>query len=210
MDKTQQVIEGFNKYAISYQNRHMEESLYNDTFDVFCNTITKQNASILELGCGPGNISKYLLKKRPDFKLFGIDLSANMIELAKINNPLTEFEVMDCRDINSLNKTFEGIMCGFCLPYLSKEEAIQLINDSSKLLNPNGVIYISTMEDDYSKSSWKSSSDGKHQLFMYYHQEDYLGEVLTKNGFKIIELRHQDYPTTDGTKVVDLIIIAQK
>ncbi|MES2761382.1 MAG: class I SAM-dependent methyltransferase [Bacteroidota bacterium] len=210
MNKTQQVKEGFDKYATAYQDRHMEESLYNETFDVFCDVIKKQNAGILELGCGPGNITQYLLKKRPDFKLLGLDLAPVMIELAKVNNPTAEFEVMDCREINSLNKTFDGIMCGFCLPYISKEETIQLINDSYNLLNPEGVIYISTMEDDYSKSGWKSSSDGKHQMFMHYHQEDYIAAALTENGFKIVELRRQDYPTTDGSKVIDLIIIAQK
>lgn len=35
-------------------------------------------------------------------------------------------------------------MCGFCLPYLSKEETEKLINDVSRLLNPEGVFYIST------------------------------------------------------------------
>ncbi|MES2514761.1 MAG: class I SAM-dependent methyltransferase [Bacteroidota bacterium] len=209
MNKTQQVKDGFDKYAVLYRDRHMEEILYNDTFDIFCDTLKKQTPYVLELGCGPGNISKYLLRKRPDFKLLGIDLSVNMVELAKTHNPTAEFKVMDCREISSINESYDGIMCGFCLPYISKEEALHLINDSSKLLNSGGVIYISTMEDDYSKSDWKNSSDGKHQMFIHYHQEDYLVEALTKNGFHIVECRHQNYPT-DGTQIVDLIIIAQK
>jgi 2-polyprenyl-3-methyl-5-hydroxy-6-metoxy-1,4-benzoquinol methylase len=210
MDKNRQVKDGFDKYAVSYHERHMEEVLYNSTFDIFCNSIKKQNAVVLELGCGPGNISKYLLSHRRDLNLLGIDVSEKMIELAKANNPTANFKTMDCRDIHLLNKTYDAIMCGFCLPYISKEEAIQLVSDCSKLLNENGVLYISTMEDDYTKSGWKSSSDGKHQMFMHYHEEDYLTEALTKNNFKLIALLHQDYPTTDGTKVVDLIIIAQK
>jgi 2-polyprenyl-3-methyl-5-hydroxy-6-metoxy-1,4-benzoquinol methylase len=210
MDKTKQVKDGFNKYAVSYQERHMEEILYTNTFDVFCDVIKKQNTVVLELGCGPGNVSKYLLSHLTDLTLFGIDLSEKMIELSKVNNPNANFEVMDCREIHLLNKTYDGIMCGFCLPYLSKEEAIQLVNDCSKLLNPKGVLYISTMEDDYCKSGWRSSGDGQHQMYMHYHQQDYLMEAITKNHMNLIELRRQDYPTTDGTKIIDLIIIAQK
>jgi hypothetical protein len=40
-------------------------------------------------------------------------------------------------------------MCGFGLPYLSKEETENLISGSFALLKPEGVLYVSTMEDDY-------------------------------------------------------------
>jgi len=76
-----------------------------------------------------------------------------MLALAKKNNPTAEFQLLDSREILKLNKTYDAIMCGFCLPYLTKEEAIQLMEDAAKILNANGVIYISTMEDDYSKSA---------------------------------------------------------
>jgi 23S rRNA G2069 N7-methylase RlmK/C1962 C5-methylase RlmI len=52
-------------------------------------------------------------------------------------------------------------MCGFCLPYLSKEEAVKLIRDAAAILNPDGVFYISTMEDDYSKSDFKHQVQAK-------------------------------------------------
>jgi 2-polyprenyl-3-methyl-5-hydroxy-6-metoxy-1,4-benzoquinol methylase len=208
-DKNKQAVEVFNKLAQSYQDKFMDVSLYHDSFDVFCSHIKKEKASVLELACGPGNITQYLLKKRPDLNILGTDLAPNMIELAKINNPQASFQLLDSRAITSLNKTYDAIMCGFCLPYLSKEEAIQLIADSAKVLTSDGVIYISTMEDDYSKSEFKKGSSGD-EIFMHYHQADYLTEALIKNNFKIVKLLHQDYPTTDGTKVVDLIIIAQK
>ncbi len=74
------------------------------------------------------------MKKRPDFNILGTDLAPNMIELAKINNPQASFQLLDSRAITSLNKTYGAIMCGFYLPYLSKEEAIQLIADAAKIL----------------------------------------------------------------------------
>lgn len=209
MDKNKQAIDVFNKLAKVYQDKFMDVSLYHDSFDVFCSHIKKEKPSVLELACGPGNITQYLLKKRPDLTILGTDLAPNMIELAKINNPQASFQLLDSRAITTLNKKYDAIMCGFCLPYLSKEEAIQLIADAAKILTSDGVIYISTMEDDYSKSDYKKGSSGD-ELFMHFHEGDYLTDALRANGFKHIDIKRQNYPTTDGSKVTDLIIIAQK
>ncbi len=205
MDVTKMAVDVFNRGADAYRDKFMD--LYHDTFDLFCSSIAKKNPNILDIACGPGNITKYLLKKRPDFKIWGIDLAPNMIRLAKENNPAADFQLMDCRDIGTLDKTFDGIMCGFCLPYLSKEEAIKLISDASKLLNPEGVLYLSTMEDDDSKSGIQTSSSGD-QVFTYYHQSGYLTGALKENSFEIIDLWHRDYPTSDEAKVTDLLILA--
>lgn len=209
MDKNENAVNIFNKMAQVYQDKFMDVNLYADTLDLFCNSIKTQDAEVLELACGPGNITKYLLNKRPDFKLLGTDLAPNMIELAKINNPTAQFELMDCRAISKSNKTYDAIMCGFCLPYLSKEEAIQLIRDTAKILKPKGLLYISTMEDDYSKSAFKKGSGGD-EIFMHYHEGDYLTQAIQENDLKILKLKRQEYPTQDNTQTIDLIIIAEK
>jgi len=183
--------------------------LYNDTFDLFCDNIIKENADILEIGCGPGNITKYLLKKRPGFKILGIDLSSNMIDLARINNPKAVFQLMDCRDISMIGKKYDAIMCGFCLPYLSRKESVKLISDAAGLLKSTGILYLSTMEDDNSKSGFRRSGCGD-QMYINYHQADYLTNALKENDFKIIDLERKDYTTGDGTKTTDLLIIAGK
>ena len=208
MDKTKIAIDVFDKYANEYQSKFMNVDLYHDTFDLFCNSIAQKNAEILELACGPGNITKYLLQKRPDFKILGIDMAPNMIRLAKINNPGAEFQLMDCRDIGRLDKKYDAIMCGFCLPYLSKEETVKLISDASKLLTTKGVFYLSTMEDDYSKSGFKKSSSGD-ELYIHYHEADYLMDTLNKNGFNVIDIRRKDNPANNDT-AKDLVLIAGK
>ena len=200
----------FNSCASQYEDKFMNFDLYHDTFDYFCQALHKNNASILEMGCGPGNITKYLLSKKPDLNILGIDIASNMIELAINNNPTAKFKVMDCKNIKSLASNFDGIMCGFTLPYLNKNEAKKLINDASGIINDNGIIYLSTMEDAYDKSKIISSKSNKNSgVFTYYHQEDYLTEVLSDNGFKILNIQRKGYPEPkDDSK--DLIIIAQK
>lgn len=208
VDKTKIAVDIFNKLSKFYQDKFMDVSMYHTSLDAFCNFIKKENAEVLELACGPGNITKYLLEKRSDFKILGTDLAPNMIELAKINNPTANFELMDCRGLNSITKYYDGILCGFGLPYLSKDEAIQFINDSSQRLNKNGIFYISTMEDDNSKSGFKTGSTGD-SMYQNFHQADYLMQSLEENKLKIIHLERKEY-FYNNEKTVDLIIIAIK
>lgn len=210
MAKLTTVAALFDKYANDYQDKFMDMDLYHDTFDLFCQVVKKANARILEIGCGPGNITRYILSKRPDFLVEGIDLAPNMVELAQKNNPTARFSTMDCRDIDQLTGPFDAVLCGFCLPYLSKEESEKLIKDCSNLLHPGGALYISTMEDDYDKSGYQTSSNGQDSLYMYFHQEDYLQEMLKAQHFEVVDLRRKDYPKPDGTFSIDMIFIARK
>ncbi|MBL0118570.1 MAG: class I SAM-dependent methyltransferase [Saprospiraceae bacterium] len=73
----------------------------------------------------PGNVTKYLLDKRPDFKMLATDLSPKMLEIAKEHNPSATFSLLDCKDIDQLKGSYDGIMCSFAFPYLSKEEVIK-------------------------------------------------------------------------------------
>lgn len=209
-NRLKETIDTYNKSAKQYQEKFMEMDLYNDTFDKFCGAI-KKDGHILEIASGPGNVTKYLISKRPDFKITGIDLAPNMVALAKINNPNADFLVMDCKDIGTFNRKFDAVMCGFCMPYLSKEEVRNLIKEVAALTEPTGIFYLSTMEDDYSKSGFETTSfSGTNRVYIYYHQADYLKTCLRENEFSIIDIQRKQYPEPDGTFLTDLIIIAQK
>ena len=91
MDQNKIAVDVFNKLANTYQDKYMHVDLYKDSFDFFCQNIKTENTAILEIACGPGNITKYILDKKPDLKILGIDLAPNMIDLAKVNNPSAEF-----------------------------------------------------------------------------------------------------------------------
>lgn len=209
LDKNEVAVSIFNKLAQQYQDKFMDVNLYGDSFNFFCNRLETKNASILELACGPGNITQYLLNKRPDFKVLGTDLAPNMVALAKTNNPSASFKVLDCREITALRQKFDGIVCGFCLPYLSKEECLALISNCAKTLNSKGILYLSTIEGDYSSSANKKGSSGD-EIFMHYYQAEFLQDVLRKNGFEILEVQHKSYPANDGSTTTDVIIVAQK
>jgi cyclopropane fatty-acyl-phospholipid synthase-like methyltransferase len=188
----------------------MDLDLYNDTYDRFCTLIKKQGASILEIGCGPGNITRYLLTQRSDFKIKATDIAPSMLALAKENNPAIETEIMDCREIGKVHEQFDGIVCGFCLPYLSKDDCHKFIKDCSALLPSGGVLYFSAIEDDHTKSNYETSGDGQHKVFVYYHEAGYLLDWLGVYGFEMLDCIRKQYVKTDGTPSVHMIFIAKR
>lgn len=203
--KILKVADAFDKSAKIYQDKFMDVSLYADPLKIFCDNITPDNACILDIACGPGNITKYLLERKPDYEVLGIDLSSKMLSLARNNNPKAKFQLMDCREIDTIEQKFDGIICGFCLPYLTREEAIELIINVSQLLKPSGVFYLSTMEEDENnKSRYQISGAGDH-VYVNYHQEGYLSKALRENNFEIISLKRFSSPDT----ITDLVWIGR-
>lgn len=210
MDHYNHTIQTWDKLASLYQEKFMDRDLYDDTFDLFCQLVEKENPTIFEIACGPGNITRYLWNKRPDFNIEAIDVAPSMIELAKQNVPAADFKVMDCRDIGTLNTKYDAIVCGFCMPYLTKEDCITLIKNCAALLTPDGIFYLSTIEDKYEHSKYETSSNGEHTVFVYYHQEDYLRQALEENDIEVVKLERKSYPKPDGTDSTHIIFIARK
>jgi len=209
MDRYKETFETWNKIASLYQDKFMDLSLYNETYDFICTSLHKSNANILEIGCGPGNITKYLLSKRPDLHIFGIDVAPKMIELAKKNNPKACFAVMDGRQISNLKTKYDGIVCGFCLPYLSQTDSIKLISDCYNLLNETGLLYLSFVEGDINKSDFQIGSSGD-RLYFYFHKLSDLTKQLTENDFEKIKVFKVEYKKAENEKDIHTILTAKK
>lgn len=209
MDTYKETFDTWNKVAKLYQDKFMDLDLYNDSYDTFCEQVNIINPTILDIGCGPGNITKYLLNKRPDFRIEGIDISPNMIELAKANNPTAGFKVMDCREIDKLQSKFDGIICGFCFPYLSEFDSSKLVKDCSTLLKEKGVLYISFVEGEYIRSGFQIASSGDRAYF-YFHTLDSLINQLKDNNFQVIKVLLKNYKRNVETEEIHTIILAGK
>lgn len=211
IDKTKAAVHLFDTHAQRYQDKYMDVSAYQESLDVFCKLIDKENAKILELACGPGNLTRYLLNKRPDFRVLATDLSPKMIALAHTNNPTAEVGLMDCRAVVDMETIYDGIVCGFGLPYLSKEESLQLIQDCYQVLAPKGGLFLSTMEGDYATSGWQGPiSGGTDRMYIHYHEASYLQEGLHRAGFNVLMVDRKVFPHEDGSSTTDLLMIAQK
>ncbi len=209
MDRYKETFETWNKVATLYQDKFMDLELYNETYDFICNTMSGENAKILEIGCGPGNIAKYLLSKRPDFDILGIDIAPNMVKLASKNNPSASFALMDSRKIDEIKTKFDGIVCGFCLPYLSYSDSQKLFSDCSDLLNEDGLIYISFVDGNPDKSGFQISSSNDRVYFYFYNLAN-LKIQLSKNSFTKFKVFRVEYRRTETDIEIHTILTARK
>jgi SAM-dependent methyltransferase len=114
--------------------------------------ILKKSISAIEIGCGSGFLSKYLLQKLPGLKSLVInDLNPYAIKSARdnIDDPRTEFFIGD--GLKKLNgKKYDLIICN--PPYVPRQGSIDdnpyegigllnhLVHQGSKYLNPKGII----------------------------------------------------------------------
>jgi len=209
MDPYKETFNTWNKIASLYHDRFMDLDLYDTTYDEICLTLTGDKVKLLEIGCGPGNITRYLLSKRPDFDIFGIDVAPNMVELAKKNNPLASFAIMDCRQIDELKTTYDGIICGFCLPYLSRNDCNKLITDCYHLLNEGGLIYLSFVEGDPESSDFQMGSSGD-RVFFHFHLLADLKIILCDNGFEEQKVFKVEFKRSEGQSEIHTIWVGRK
>lgn len=201
--------ETWNNIAQLYEEKFMELKLYNDTYKRFCDLLLKQNASVLEIGCGPGNISRHILDINPKLKVLATDISRNMIDLAKKNNPKIEVQVLDCRNLKTISNKFDGIICGFTIPYLSKVDLSKLIANCAISLNEDGILYLSYVEGNYDNSGFISGSSGDRTYFYYYDFKT-IEQTMELNNMIIVDHSNKEYKKTDDSIETHTIINAKK
>jgi cyclopropane fatty-acyl-phospholipid synthase-like methyltransferase len=191
-------------------NRFMDLNLYKDTFSHLIDELPPSGA-ILELGCGPGNVVKYIKANRPDVHILGIDLAPEMVKAAKAANPDSEFKLMDIRQADKIEGHFDAVIAAFCIPYLSSEDLTGVFAQMKRLTTARkGMIYISCMEGSREKSGLeKTSFTGASELYINYYPRKQIEWLITEHGFTIKSLYLKDYSETDGSTTTDLIFIAE-
>lgn len=204
----QDTIKVWDKIASVYEAKFMKLELYNESYDLLCQLMTN-GAYVLEVGCGPGNISHYLYSKRNDIHILATDASENMVKLAKKNNPETDCMVLDVREIISLERSFDLIVAGFCLPYLFQLEANKFFEDSFHLLNIGGLLYVSFVQGDVDQSGVLEGSTGDSIYFNYYETEIVLNQ-LNELGFSIVKVFEFSYHNQPDQLEKHIVVLAEK
>jgi 2-polyprenyl-3-methyl-5-hydroxy-6-metoxy-1,4-benzoquinol methylase len=216
MNSKKETFQNWNKIADLYESKFMDLDIYNQTYDYFLDLIIVEEPRILEVGCGPGNITKYLLSKSKQSQILAIDVAPRMIELAKKNtdfdnrsDAVVSFEVMDCRKVSEIETKFDAILVGFCLPYLSIEETTTFVGDCSNLLNDNGVFYLSFVEGKHLDSGIQVGSSGV-RIFFYFHELRAIENILIQNHFENIIVQKVSYERSSSHTEIHTIVTCRK
>ena len=95
------------------------------------------------------------------------------------------------------------------MPALDKLAVQKLVKDIFYVLNPGGLLYLSTIAGDYEQSGFKKSSAGD-DVFMYFYDIPFLTTVLERNRFTLLNTESIDSNGPGGTTVIDLAFVVQK
>jgi len=196
-----QTVSTFDKFAEQYQEKYMHFDLYISTYKKLSDLIDRSHSKVLDIACGPGNISAYLQGQRPNLEIVGLDLSPGMVKLAQVNNPGAQFKVMDARYVSNLGAGFDVIACGFVVPYLNAQDAEKLLIDTYSLLRKNGLLYLSTMEGKESHSGRQTSPSGD-SVFVYYHSTERIKNWLNQCGYTLLECESLPFPDTEDKQEI--------
>lgn len=130
----------------------MDESLFLKWRDYTSQNIANNEANLLELGCGNGELGILLTKM--GYEITGLDLSAEMLAVAKekqaeadVHFPLIQG---DMRDL-SVFGSYDGII-SFCdtLCYLPTPEDLTVVfNEAYAHLNQEGIFLFDVFTTDY-------------------------------------------------------------
>jgi len=113
---------------------------YIEETELFSNLITKHSKievkTLLHLGCGGGH-NDYTFKKH--FKVISVDISEDMLSLAKKLNPEVKYQYGDMRTI-SLKERFDSVTILDSMNYIKTEEDLQrTFITTYEHLKPGGV-----------------------------------------------------------------------
>ncbi len=209
MDRYQETHATWDRIADLYAAAFSDLDLYNDTYDLFLRELPDGAHRILEIGCGPGNIAAYMLGRAPELRWEGIDVAPNMIALARAKNPSAEFQVMDARRLDGLKPGYQGIISGFYLPYCSLDDRHNWIRDCARLLEKDGLFYLSFVPGEASESGYKTGSGGDRTYFYYHPLADVMKD-LVEHGFGEIRVILKEYSRSKEEKEEHAILLARK
>lgn len=202
-------IATFDRLADRYAEKYFHLDLYDRYLERFVRRIESQGASVLDVACGPGNVSAYLAQARPDLKLVGIDLAEGMIRQARLRVPSAKFWIKDCRYIDGLEQVFDASAFAFGLSYLTDDDANRFFTSLNSILSDSAILYLSTITGESSWSGFETSSGGD-RVYLKYRSVDDIVSMVERAGYRIDFTEVITSPANAPKPTQDLILIAQR
>ena len=142
MSTDKQTIDWYNKNAKKY-TADTENAPYHKYYEkpaMYKLIPDIKNKSVLSLGCGMGVDSSYLKSLGAD-KSVGIDISSELIKIAKENHPECQFEVMDMEHLDFPDSSFDFAYSSLAIHYI--EDWTQVFKEVYRVLKPNSYFLFS-------------------------------------------------------------------
>ncbi|MBT3720908.1 class I SAM-dependent methyltransferase [archaeon] len=182
MDKSREAVKIYDLIAKDYADSFTKNKVESEIIDKFLDELPI-NPRVLDVGCGNSDYFEHFSKRNVDYT--GIDLSSEMLKIARKNFPNGNFINMDMRSILFNTNFFAGIFCFYSLIHIPKKEVISVLESFSRILKPNGKILFALQEGNNEVFVPEPFLPEK-QLFINLISEEEIRKLLEKIGMKII------------------------
>ncbi len=112
-------LEHFEKLAPARAETRSKHSYYWDDISKFCDYFSHEESSVLEIGCGTGELLQGIKGKRK----VGIDYSPSMIDIARKQFPDLDLKVMAAENLQ-LTEKFDLVILSNLIGYLHDVQAV--------------------------------------------------------------------------------------
>lgn len=149
--------------------------------------------TVLDLGCGGGNILGFLKDKFPEWRVAGLDISSDALAIGRERFPKIEFIKAPAHKIPKADESIDLVTSFDSLEHF--EELNKVLAEVRRVLKENGVFYISVpLEKQFPtlywilyKLGWKGKVEfAGHVNFFDDHE---LEELLGKYDFSLVKRR---------------------
>ncbi|MBL7059023.1 class I SAM-dependent methyltransferase [Candidatus Pacearchaeota archaeon] len=133
---------------------------------------------VLDLGCGTGFFTKKIFSLGAK-EIIGSDLSPNLIQIAKKENPEINFYIGDSRKTSFKKSQFHVINSSLMVHYLQNLNS--LFKEVSRILKKNGLFVFSMHHPVYDVVHRENISGKKIRVFKnYFHNQKYYWDLGPK------------------------------
>jgi ubiquinone/menaquinone biosynthesis C-methylase UbiE len=176
----------YDKVADFFEERTQEMQI-ND-IDRFIEMVkTGKNPKILDIGCGPGRDASTFVKQ--DIDVVGVDISEEMLNIARNKVPEATFKKMDMRNLYFNSETFDGVWSAGSLQHIPKSEMDDLLSNIHSILKDGGIFFSDLREGEGEILEETNDYGEVIQRFMVYWQKDEFIQYLKDAGFEILSAK---------------------
>lgn len=104
---------------------------------------------ILDLGCGTGRHTSYLIDN--GFDVYACDVSENAISIAKQTLKEVEFKICDMISLPYKDEFFSGIYCDHVIQHSTVNNIKKAIGEISRVLKKNGILFLTVASTKHPK-----------------------------------------------------------
>jgi SAM-dependent methyltransferase len=127
------------EYAEKFKNEMDDKPFDRDCLDRLAREV-RDLGSICDMGCGPGQIARYLHRQGVD--VLGVDLSPRMVAEAQRLNPEIHFHQGDMLALPDADQSWGGIAAFYCIIHIPREQIVDALREMKRVLKPGGVLLI--------------------------------------------------------------------